>query len=128
MFIIEEFKVLFVVSRFKEVFGEYDEKRCVQENFVSLCQICLVVDYVVVFKIDSLCSKINDVGLMQFFYNGFKEEVKGELCMKLRFDIIDKYIVMVICIDDRQFQCCMEKRGNMWGYYGNNCFNDKCKW
>ncbi|CAP61288.1 uncharacterized protein PODANS_3_11180 [Podospora anserina S mat+] len=127
MFTTEESKVLFAASRLKEVFGEYDEKRRAQENLASLRQTRSAADYAAAFKIDSLRSKINDAGLMQFFYNGLKEEVKGELCMKSRPDTIDKYIAMAIRIDDRQFQRRTEKRGNTRGHYGNNRSNDKRK-
>lgn len=123
----EESKVMFAASRLKEVFGEYDEPRRAQENLASLRQTRSAADYAAAFKIDSLRSKINDAGLMQFFYNGLKEEVKDELCMKSRPDTIDKYIAMAIRIDDRQFQRRTEKRDNTRGHYGNNRSNDKCK-
>jgi hypothetical protein len=42
---------------------------------------------------------------MQLFYNSFKEEVKDKLYWKDRPEIINKYIAIAICINDRLYAC-----------------------
>lgn len=94
---------------------------------------CLGANYAVIFKIDNLRSIINDKGLVQLFYNGFKKKVQDKLYKKLRLNTIDNYIAIIIRIDDRQFQRYIKNRVNNQdycnnkGYFNNNRFNDKRK-
>jgi hypothetical protein len=57
--------------------------------------------YTVLFRQDSVRADLNEEGLIQFFYNGLKDEVKDVLYDKDRPDTLDKYIAMAIRIDDR---------------------------
>jgi hypothetical protein len=61
-------------------------------------------------------ADLNEEGLIQFFYNGLKDEVKDALYDKdrpdtldeyiaiaIRPDTLDEYIAIAIRIDDRQY-------------------------
>lgn len=85
------------------MFGDTDEELYAQERLSRLRQNRSASAYATLFRQDSLSAEINDKSLMHLFYDGLEEEVKNKLYSKDRPDVLDDYIAMAICIDDRQY-------------------------
>ena len=91
-------------ERFEEelwkVFRDIDEKYYIQERLALLRQTKSASIYAIQFCQDLLRAGINDKGLIQLFYKGFKEEVKDKLYCLDCLAMLDEYIEIAIQIDD----------------------------
>ena len=57
---------------------------------------------------------------MAQFYEGLKDKVKDKLVKEKRLDEFSKFAAMAVHIDNRLYECRMEKRGSPSNHYWRN--------
>ncbi|KND87032.1 Retrotransposon-derived protein PEG10 [Tolypocladium ophioglossoides CBS 100239] len=84
--------------------------RAAERNIWEICQKGSASSYARLFREIALPLSWDDPPLMAAFYNGLKDDVKDEMCMKDRPKTLEEYIAMAVAIDNRQYARHSEKQ------------------
>lgn len=95
-------------------FGDPDEARTATRQLKNLRQTGSAMHYNREFRRLSSKLDLGDNALMEYFYDGLREDVKDELSKVDKPDEFNEYVEMAIKIDNRNYQRRLE-RGNKGG-------------
>ncbi len=85
-------------------FGDPDEARTASRQIKTIKQTGSAVHYSREFRRLSTKLDFGDVALMEYFYDGLREDVKDELSKADKPESFDDYVEMAIKIDNRNYQ------------------------
>ncbi|OAQ63783.1 pol protein [Purpureocillium lilacinum] len=98
----------------RTAFGDPDEAKTATRQLKNLRQTGSATHYNREFRVLSSKLDLGDNALMEYFYDGLKEDVKDDLSKLDKPERFDEYVEMAIKIDNRNYQRRLE-RGNKGG-------------
>ena len=101
-------------EKLKAAFGDPDEERTATRHLKNLKQTGSAMHYNREFRRFSSKLDLGENALMEYFYDGLREDVKDELSKADKPEEFDEYVEMAIKIDNRNYQRRLE-RGNRGG-------------
>ena len=102
-------------ERLKTAFGDPDEERTATRHLKNLKQTGSAMHYNREFRRFATKLDLGENALMEYFYDGLREDVKDELSKADKPDDFNDYVEMAIKIDNRNYQRRLE-RGNRGSY------------
>lgn len=96
-------------EKLKNAFGDPDEERTATRQLKNLRQTGSAMHYNREFRRFSSKLDLGDNAMMEYFYDGLREDVKDELSKQDRPDDFDDFVNMAIKIDNRNYQRRLEK-------------------
>ena len=102
-------------EKLKSAFGDPDEERTATRHLKNLRQTGSAMHFAREFRRFAVKLELGETALMEYFYDGLREDVKDELSKADKPEEFNDYVEMAIKIDNRNYQRRLE-RGNKGGY------------